>query len=601
MHQYRTMAVFPLLLAFAAGSLFGHGSSAGEAAPAPLKLLFLGDQGHHRPAERAAQLIPLLAARGVQVRYTEQVDDLNSKTLADYDGLIIYANIAEITPPQESALLEFVAGGKGFIPLHCASYCFLNSKPYTALVGAQFHRHGTGVVRTRIVAADHPVMKGFAGFESWDETYEHQHHNEAGRTVLSYRGDQPWTWVRTHGRGRVFYTAWGHDQRTWSNPGFQELVERGVLWACRRDPAAAAVRKPQRPAFASVPMSKQRDDVKPLEYAPAGDKIPNYTAGAKWGAQGRPLTRMQQPLPPGESLKHFVTPVGMRVELFAAEPDLGGKPIAMNWDARGRLWVCETFDYPNGLQPPGKGRDRIRICEDTDSDGRADKFTVFAEGLSIPTAVAFARGGAVVQDGTRTLFLKDTDGDDRADVQKVLISGWTLGDTHGGVSNLRYGPDNWIWGMQGYNDSHPVIECRRQQRFRMGFFRFRLSRDDPPRVEELEFIRSTNNNTWGLGFSEEGLVFGSTANRNPSVFMPIANRYYERVHGWSPAQLGSIADTHRFKPITDRVRQVDHHGGYTAGAGACLVHGPGVPAGLVEPHGVCLRADRPSRRCDVAG
>ena len=91
---------------------------------------------------------------------------------------------------------------------------------------------------------------------------------------------------------------------------------------------------------------------------------------------------MQQPLEPAEeSLKHLIVPEGFHVELFAAEPDLGGKPIAMTWDERGRLWVAETVDYPNELQPPGKGRDRIRICEDTDGDGRADKFTVFAEKL----------------------------------------------------------------------------------------------------------------------------------------------------------------------------------------------------------------------------
>ena len=75
---------------------------------------------------------------------------------------------------------------------------------------------------------------------------------------------------------------------------------------------------------------------------------------------------MQLPLPPEESRRHIVTPRGFRVELFASEPDLGGKPIAMNWDARGRLWVCETVDYPNALQPGNRGHDRIRICEDTD-------------------------------------------------------------------------------------------------------------------------------------------------------------------------------------------------------------------------------------------
>ena len=190
---------------------------------------------------------------------------------------------------------------------------------------------------------------------------------------------------------------------------------------------------------------------------------------------------------------------------------------------------------------------------------------MFAEKLSIPTSIAFHRGGVIVQDSVRTLYMKDTDGDDVADVRKVMFEGWSQGDTHGGVSNFQYGLDNWVWAMQGYNNSRPVVEGQSRQRFRQGFFRFR------PDGSQLEFIRSTNNNTWGLGISEEGIIFGSTANRNPSVYMPIANRYYERVRGWTPSLvLGTIADTHRFEPITEKVRQVDHHGGYTAGAGHAL-------------------------------
>ncbi len=244
---------------------------------------------------------------------------------------------------------------------------------------------------------------------------------------------------------------------------------------------------------------------------------------------------------------------------------MGGKPICMTWDERGRLWVAETYDYPNELQPPDEGRDRIRICEDTDHDGHADKFTVFASQLSIPTSITFHRGGAIVQEARRTLYLKDTDGDDLADVRQILFTGWGVSDTHGGVSNFQYGLDNWIWAMQGYNFSEPVVAGVTQQAFRQGFFRFR------PDGSQLEFIRSTDNNTWGLGISEEGIIFGSTANRNPSVYMPIANRYYEAVRGWTPSlQLGSIAKIIYFQPITDKVRQVDHHGGYTAAAGHAL-------------------------------
>ena len=102
----------------------------------------------------------------------------------------------------------------------------------------------------------------------------------------------------------------------------------------------------------------------------------------------------------------------------------------MAWDERGRLWIAETYDYPNEMQAEGQGRDRIRICEDTDGDGKADKFTVFAEQLSIPTSFAFSHGGLIIHQAPHTLFFKDLDGDDVADVKKILFTGWSTGDTH---------------------------------------------------------------------------------------------------------------------------------------------------------------------------
>ncbi|MFM8274484.1 MAG: ThuA domain-containing protein, partial [Gemmata sp.] len=121
-------------LAFA-GSAFG-------AEPAKLKVLFLGDAAGHRPAERFKQLQPALEKRGISLTYTDKLDDLNAKTLGGYDALMIYANHTKIAPEQEKALLEYVEGGKGLVPVHCASYCFLNSPKCSEMVGAQFKSHG---------------------------------------------------------------------------------------------------------------------------------------------------------------------------------------------------------------------------------------------------------------------------------------------------------------------------------------------------------------------------------------------------------------------------------------------------------------------------
>ncbi|MCI0379416.1 MAG: ThuA domain-containing protein [Gemmataceae bacterium] len=532
-----------------------------------LKLLFLGDNGAHRPAERFRQLQPVLERRGIDLTYTDKAEALNAKLLASYDGLIIYANTVRITHEQEQALLDFVEGGKGFIPIHCASYCFLNSPKYVALVGAQFQKHRDGVFRATVAEPDHPIMKGYQGFESWDETYVHTKHNEKDRTVLEYRMEgnvkEPWTWVRTQGRGRVFYTAWGHDHRTWGNPGFHELIERGIRWAVAagQDPVANATRLAKSPFNEPFPVPQiipLPKDLKPFEYEDVGKKIPNYKGG-----KGATLSLMQLPVPAEESQKHIVLPNGFRAELVAADPDIR-RPICMNWDERGRLWIAESVDYPHNQQPAGQGNDRLVICDDTDGDGKADKFTVFADKLSIPASFTFSHGGVIVFEGRQTVFLKDTNGDDKADERKTLFGGWSMGDTHGGASNMQYDFDNWIWGMQGYNDSRLTVGGE-FHRFRQGFYRFK------PDGSKLEFVRSTNNNTWGIGLSEDGLVFGSTANGNPSVYMPIPNRYYEAVKGWTPSLvLKGIADSFRFKPATDKVRQVDFHGGYTAAAGHAL-------------------------------
>ena len=208
---------------------------AAEPQPKPLKLLFFGDKSGHQPEARYRQIDKVMRDRGIDIEFVGTAAAINAKILARYDGLILYTNTTKITPEQEKDLLDYVEGGKGLIPIHCASFAFQNSPKYIALVGAQFKSHGTGTFRTVIAEPDHPIMKGFQGFESWDETYVHAKHNEKDRIVLEYRVDgkvkEPWTWVRTQGKGRVFYTAWGHDQRTWSNVGFHELLERGMRWA----------------------------------------------------------------------------------------------------------------------------------------------------------------------------------------------------------------------------------------------------------------------------------------------------------------------------------------------------------------------------------
>jgi hypothetical protein len=185
---------------------------------------------------------------------------------------------------------------------------------------------------------------------------------------------------------------------------------------------------------------------------------------------------------------------------------------------------------------------------------------VFASGLNLATSIAFANGGVVVGQAPHMLFFRDTNGDDKSDERKILSTGWPRTDTHGAISNLRYGFDNQVWGSVGYNGFRGTVAGRTYGRgeFGSGYFRF------PGDGSDLEYVARTSNNTWGLGFTEDGYVFGSTANSRPSNFVHIPLRYYRKI-ALRDTVLPDIADRLDIFPLID-IMQVDQFGRYTAGA-----------------------------------
>ncbi|HUH46515.1 MAG TPA: PVC-type heme-binding CxxCH protein, partial [Arenibacter sp.] len=450
--------------------------------PRRIELLFLGHASeHHNSRAYMPILASALTKNGINLTYTEAVGDLNPENLVLYDGVIIYANHENRAPQHEQALLEYIAEGHAFIPIHCASFCFKDSPDYVDLVGGQFKSHGTDTFTATIIDNTHPTMQGLEEFSTWDETYVH---DKLGKdiTVLMERVEgehhEPWTWVKNHGKGKVFYTAYGHDERTWNHPAFHKLIQEGILWA-----VSDGVKRNWQGFVKDIPV---------LNYTEM-DNIPNYE-------KRDPAPKYQLPLTPEESRKLTQVPPGFKLELFASEPQIIN-PIAMNWDERGRLWVIETVDYPNTVRDDkGSGDDRIKILEDTDGDGKADKFTLFADRLNIPTSFAFVNGGILVSQAPHFLFLKDTDGDDKADIREVIIDGWGIFDTHAGPSNLQNGIDNKIYGAVGYSGFKGTIFGENFQ-FGQGIYRFDRGYD------HFEFLTNTSNNTWGLGITEDNSIF----------------------------------------------------------------------------------------------
>tara|TARA_R110002049_G_scaffold9962_2_gene49660 strand:+ start:27462 stop:30902 length:3441 start_codon:yes stop_codon:yes gene_type:complete len=510
--------------------------------PRRIEILFLGHASeHHNSRAYMPVLAASLAPSGINITYTENVEDLNADKLALYDGVIIYANHEGRHPDQEKALFDYVSDGHGFIPIHCASFCFKDSPEYVNLVGGQFKSHGTDTFTASIVDKTHPTMQHVKEFSTWDETYVHDKIADDIHILMERKeGDsqEPWTWVKNYGKGKVFYTAYGHDERTWNKPEFQNLIKEGILWAVND------VAKKNWEAFSK--------DIPKLTYKEA-DNIPNYE-------KRDPAPKYQMPLSPEDSKKLIQVPAGFELQLFASEPDIIN-PIAMNWDEKGRLWVIETVDYPNTVRDDkGSGDDRIKILEDTNGDGKADKVTVFADKLNIPTSFAFSNGGIIVSQAPHFLFLKDTDGDDKADVKEILIDGWGTFDTHAGPSNLQNGIDNKIYGVVGYSGFKGSISEQLQQ-FGQGVYRFN------PDASDFEFITSTSNNTWGLGITEDNAIFASTANNTHSVFVGISNKNIDGLKGINAKGSLKIDGHYAMRPITPNVRQVDVFGGFTAAAG----------------------------------
>lgn len=529
-------------------------------ADARLRVLFLGDHGHHEPAARLQEAVGGLALRGIATDWEDDLARVTPELLARYDAVAVYANFpghAAAPAAFLAALRSFVAErGGGLVALHCASACFPDSPEWTRLIGARFDRHGAGVFADQRVDSAHPLLAGWTPFTSWDETYVHRDHSDAGRTVLTVRGEErePWTWVRTEGRGRVFYTAWGHDSRTWTQPGFLDLVARACRWTAGE---AAASRLA---AFALPPLAHE-----------SRETVPNYE-------KREPPPGYQLPSTPQQAARHLQTAAGLRAVLFAAEPEIVN-PIAFAFDERGRLGVLESRDYPNRLSTDGRGRDRLRILEDRDGDGRADSFLVFAEGLNVPTGVVAAPGGWIVAQAPNLLFLHDADGDDRCDRVEVLASGFGRSDTHAGPSSLTWGPDGRLWGAVGYAGWRGTARGGAAAAFGQGLWRCE------PDGSGMEFLAQFSNNTWGLGLRADGEIWGSTANGAPTFFVGVPKPLLAAADPGHPGA-APVHDFTALHPLT-LLRQVDFHGGYTSAAGHRFLESPLFPADFQGDALVC--------------
>src|SRR5882672_9027982 len=233
---------------------------------------------------------------------------------------------------------------------------------------------------------------------------------------------------------------------------------------------------------------------------------------------------------PEDEQKSFHLPPGFEIQLVATEPDIN-KPLNLAFDAKGRLWVTTSTEYPYAAPTNKPGRDRLMIFEDFGPDGRARKVTEFARGLNIPIGIYpyFSKnvdGRSTWKAGVWSIpniwLFEDTDGDGKADKREVLYASFDYTrDTHGNQASFRRGFDGWLYCTHGYNnDSHVKGRDGHQVDLNSGnTYRIRL---DGSRIEHHTHGQV---NPFGLVFDPFGNLFSSDCHSEP-IYQLLAGAYY---------------------------------------------------------------------------
>jgi mono/diheme cytochrome c family protein/glucose/arabinose dehydrogenase len=248
-----------------------------------------------------------------------------------------------------------------------------------------------------------------------------------------------------------------------------------------------------------------------------------------------------------EALKTMTVPEGFKIELFASErefPNLAN-PVQMAFDNAGRLWVSTMPTYPHYQPGDAKPDDKLLILEDTDNDGKADKETVFADGLHLPTGFEFAPEGVYVAQGTHLILLSDTDGDDHADKEETILSGFDDHDTHHVISAFCADPSGAIYMGEGTflhsNVETPYGPVRSSNG---GFFRF-----DPVRKHLERTTRLSIPNPWGTAVDEWGQIFFADTS-DPNVRWMVQGSVSVPYGSFAPLPPNLIEEAHRVRPTS---------------------------------------------------
>jgi putative membrane-bound dehydrogenase-like protein len=540
----------------------------------------------------------LLAERGMKTDGAMEFPTADQ--LAQTDVMIVYAEAAgNITPEQRPILENYLKRGGGLVIIHTGTVANKpDTSPYwKSIIGGSWVQGQTKwkegpmnlyYVENERLGGGHPITKGASNFQLDDEIYYDMDISpdvrvlataytpnvkagkkaaEGGKVNVFDIQPQMWTYERTIDGGaqpyRAFVSIPGHLYSTFSLPQYRAILLRGIAWAAHRE---------------NLDEFCKKEELASLTYPPGG------------------------PSRPADERAQLEVNPDFKMTLVASEP-LITKPICLNWDPSGRLWVAESPEYPNGrrgmrpdyrgkewkdhggLDPfPGEqeraGHDKISILTSSKGDGVMDTKQIFYEGLDLVTGFVFYKDGVIVTQAPDILFIHDPGPDGKARKVEKLYSNLGTRDTHAVINNPRWGWDGWIYATHGYSSSQNVSSGDGSKDFGVigsGVVRFK------PDGSAIEQYSSKGGNTWGLQITADNRVMWTQPTSGQLLMQTLLPE--------STLARGKIGNTTSFNVIikSDKVyplitwdqlpyAQIDWVGSFTAAAGCAIYDGGSWPA-----------------------
>ncbi|TDU81115.1 putative membrane-bound dehydrogenase-like protein [Prosthecobacter fusiformis] len=596
----------------------------------PLRVFIRGGKKTHAPGAHEHEQflkdwLPLLNERGAKA--SGGLDFPTKEQLDNTDVLILHAQEAGNIQigEQRKNLMTFLQRGGGLVVIHAAAVS-RDHDWFKSIIGGSWNFSRTKWLEAPMslyfTDRDNPITQDISNFDLDDEIYydmdmlpevkilaaaytpkaadtggkgnkeaqQRAAEAVAKKKAVNIYDIQPQMWTYEKANYRAFTCIPGHWYKNFSHVGLRTAILRGIAWAGKR---------------ANVDeLCKPEELGDALRYAEGG--VPR----------------------PQEMPKHLEIHPEFELSLVAAEP-LINKPMNLDWDEKGRLWVVETPEYPNGLRQsnveawkdsgsikPGEYQreplDRVSILTDTDGDGVMDKKQVFADKIELATSSVFYKNGIIVCAAPDIWFFEDTDGDDKADKRSKLYTNLGNRDTHAVINNMRWGLDGWVYATHGYSSTEDARSGDGGKGFGpigAGVVRFK------PDGSAIEQYASRGGNTWGLDITAGGEVF-YTQPTSGNHFIHVVLPEYVLAKGKLPGVMGTngMLPKEPAHPAMNWEQQayvqIDQVGSYTAAAGCAIYEGGAWPEKwnygyftteptlnivshfMVEPDGVTYKAHR---------